>query len=151
MEMLSLKVWGWYECLIEDQVQLHILAIVVLNRLVLLRRCNQLLWKVLNINFLNRVIRLALFLKCKALEPCSVSFMRYGRASDHDTVSSETLIPNSDRSWCLHTLWLPPPSRVLHGRQIGPCLVKKVLHFIGARNFITAFTKVRALFLSWAR
>jgi len=78
IEMQTLKVWGWYEYLIEDQVQRDILKFAVLNRPDLLRRCNQLLWKVLVINFLNRISRLALFVKCKASKTCSVSFVKYG-------------------------------------------------------------------------
>jgi hypothetical protein len=126
MEMPMLKVWGWYDYLIQDQIQRHILAFAVLNRPALLRRYNQLFWKVLIINFLNRISRLALFVKFKASETCSVSFVRY----DYDTLSSETLIHNSDCCWRLHALWLPPLTRVPHDRLIVPCLVKKFPRFM---------------------
>jgi hypothetical protein len=42
------------------------------------------------------------------------------------------------------------PSRVLLEKRTGPQLVKKFLSFYGTRRFITAFTRCRHLFLSWA-
>jgi hypothetical protein len=42
-------------------------------------------------------------------------------------------------------------SRVLFKKRTSPQLIKKFLLFYGTRRFITAFTRVRHLSLSWAR
>jgi hypothetical protein len=129
MEMLTLKVWGWYEYLIEDKVQRHILAFAVLNRPVLLRRCNQLLWKVLIINFLNRISRLALFVKCKASETCSVFFVRYGGIWSRDIVVRNINI--QFRLLMVPSYFMTTSTELVpHERLIFPCLVKRVPRFI---------------------
>ena len=45
---------------------------------------------------------------------------------------------------------LTPWSRVLLEKLTGPQLVEKIHGFYGTRRFITAFTRGRQLFLSWA-
>ena len=51
----------------------------------------------------------------------------------------------------LLTYLLTPWCRVLHEKLTGLQLVKKFPAFHGTRRFITAFTSVRHLSLSWAR
>jgi hypothetical protein len=51
--------------------------------------------------------------------------------------------------YCQHLL--TPWSRVILEKLIGSQLVKKFHTFYGTRRFITAFTSVRHLSLSWAR
>jgi hypothetical protein len=47
--------------------------------------------------------------------------------------------------------YLIPWNKVLPEKLTGPQLVKKFLAFYGTRRFVTAFTTVRHLSLSWAR
>ena len=50
-----------------------------------------------------------------------------------------------------YTCLLTPWNRVLLEQQTGSQVVKKFTEFYGTRRFITSFTRVRHLSLSWAR
>ena len=52
---------------------------------------------------------------------------------------------------CITDALLTPWGRVLLEKLTGPQLVKKFPEFCGTRRFITAFTIVRHLSLSWSR
>jgi cytochrome c-type biogenesis protein CcmH/NrfF len=67
---------------------------------------------------------------------------------DDANICQKKNIHESCRSVAL-TSWLTPWSRVLLGKPNVPQRVKKLVPFYGTQIFITAFTKVRNLSLSW--
>jgi len=92
--------------------------------------------------------------------------VRPGRAADHSPPSSAAVMeearyrPSGPHRACNgktlpffyhHLYLLIPRSRVLLEKLTGFQLVKKFPAFCGSRSFITAFTNVRHLPLSWAK